>query len=85
VDAIPASWLYRQVSRDEAERIFADDRGVPFGPAHSAWNTLTANLSAADTIWIYDSQGKPGAACRQLGVCIVRHGHATRHLLVRIG
>lgn len=84
--AIPPAWLYRRVTPDEAERIFADERGVPFGAANGAWGELKGAMSAADELWIYDSRKHVGpGACANLGVCLVRGGVVTRHLLVRIG
>lgn len=83
---IPTSWLYRRVTPDEAERIFADERGTPFGQANAAWCELKTAITAADELWIYDSRKHVGPdACANLGVCVVRHGVVTRHLLVRIG
>jgi hypothetical protein len=85
-EIIPMAWLYRQVERDEAERIFADDRGVPFGSACNAWIELCRGLTDADRLYIYDSRAHIGPdACANMGVCVVRHGRVTRHLLVRIG
>ena len=82
---IPPTWLYRRVTPDEAERIFTDDRGVPFGAASQAWLELRATVTPADELWIYDSRAHiaPGS-CANLGVCVVRHGRVTRHLLIRI-
>ena len=85
-EVIPVAWLYREVACDEAERIFADDRGVAFGSANAAWLELLRGLSEADKLYIYNSKGHIAPdACANMGVCVVRHGRVTRHLLVRIG
>lgn len=83
---IPTTWLRRRVSIDEAERIHTDEHGTPFGAASGAWKALTASMSGADEVWIYDSRAHiaPGG-CANYGVAVVRAGRVRGHLLLRIG
>ena len=92
---IPATWLVKKISVEEAEAEHPgvrDERAIqspelakPFGFRHAQWEALKADMRANDEIWTFSSPSRSWEdLAGRAGVALVRDGQAIKAVVTML-
>ena len=92
---IPATWLIKKISVEEAEAEHpgvrderatqSPERAIPFGFRHAQWEALKADMRPNDEIWTFSSPARSWEdLAGRAGVALVRDGQAIKAVVTML-